>query len=127
MGDKGLEMSGEYMKVVNTTKKTTLCTNCKVANNFISRFIGLMGKKNLPEGNGLLITPCNSIHMFFMNMPLDIIFIDKNNMIVHLLENIKPWSLSGIMHGSCSAIELPSGTIKKTSSSVGDRLQFINI
>ena len=50
----------------------------KIANNFFKRFLGLMGKKKLPGGEGLLIAPCKSIHMCFMRFSIDAIFIDKN-------------------------------------------------
>ena len=50
----------------------------EVADNFVKRFLGLMGRKNLPQGQGLLITNCNSIHMCFMKFPIDVIYIDED-------------------------------------------------
>jgi uncharacterized membrane protein (UPF0127 family) len=112
------------MIIINTTKNSTLAKECAVADSFIKRFIGLMGKENLPEGGGLLITPCNSIHMFFMNFPLDIVFINKDRIIVHLIENIKPWQVSKVVFDARSTLELPVGTISTSSTQVGDVLKF---
>ena len=50
----------------------------EIADNFFRRFCGLMGKKNLPARHGLLISPCNSIHMCFMKFPIDAVFLDAH-------------------------------------------------
>lgn len=113
------------MRIENLTKGTTLSFNCEIANSFWKRFMGLMGKDNLPQGNGLVIVPCNSIHMFFMKFPLDIVFIDKNNIVVYVIENIKPWRASKIIRKAHSVIELPVGTIKSSQTYVGDQLEII--
>lgn len=110
------------MKIINLTQNTILAKNCKVADRFFLRFKGLMGEKNLPQGSGLLITPCSSIHMFFMRFPLDVVFIDKDNRAVYLIEGIRPWRLSPVVWKACSAIELPAGTIKASYTTIGDRL-----
>ena len=112
------------MMVENITKKIMLADNCKVADRFISRFIGLMGKQILHKSSGLLIVPCNSVHMFFMKFSLDIIFIDSKNTIIHLIDNLKPWRVSPLIPGSRSVLELPSGTIERTKTSIGDKLRF---
>jgi uncharacterized membrane protein (UPF0127 family) len=115
------------MEVKNVEKNTILASRCKLAGNFFKRFMGLMGRKHLDTGEALLITPCNSIHMFFMKFSLDVIFLDENNTIVYLLEGIRPWSVSPLIKEACSVLELPAGTIKATGSETGDRLVIENI
>ncbi len=112
------------MKISNASKNTVLADNCSVADNFASRFIGLMGRKELSSGKGLLIVPCNSIHMFFMRFPIDAVFLDKNNRVVHICESIKPWRISKIVGTAHSVLELPAGTALKTSTEVEDNLLF---
>jgi len=112
------------MQIKNLTKGTIVAHSCKIADNFISRFLGLMGKKGLPQGSGLLIVPCNSIHMFFMEIPLDIVFIDKDNTVIHIINNIRPWEYSKIIWKAHSVLELPSGTIHSSNTETGDRLAF---
>ncbi len=41
-----------------------------VANTFWTRFAGLMLKPPLAKGTGLVIMPCNSIHMCLCALPL---------------------------------------------------------
>lgn len=112
------------MKVLNSGKNTILAENCSIADTFVSRFKGLMGVSKFPAGSGLLIVPCNSIHMFFMKIPLDIVFLDRSNTVVHLIEDIQPWKISKIVSKAHSVLELPSGTIKASCTCIGDRLQI---
>lgn len=82
---------------------------------------GLLGKKLFPAGEGLLIEHCNSIHMFFMKFPLDILFVDENYKVVKIVKDLKIWMMS--MCGQAThTIELPVGTIDLHRVRVGDEL-----
>lgn len=65
----------------------------RVARTFVERARGLIGAKSLPPGEGMLILKCNAIHTFFMSFPIDATFLDKNNNIVKVVRNIRPWRL----------------------------------
>lgn len=95
-----------------------------VANNFVQRLRGLMFKKTIAENEGLLITPCNSIHMFFMKFAIDAVFLDKHHCIVELKEHVKPWSIIPPVKSAHATLELPAGTIKKMNLQIGDIVQF---
>ncbi|HEY9059161.1 MAG TPA: DUF192 domain-containing protein [Pseudobacteroides sp.] len=112
------------MKLINKSKGTIISSNLAVADSFIKRFSGLMAKRELPSGSGLLLTKCNSIHMCFMKFSLDIIFIDDSMKVVHLIKAIPPWRVSGIVRSAKSTIELPVGTIDVSSTEIGDLLDF---
>lgn len=60
----------------------------KITKNFKDRLIGLMGKKNI--NYSLLIKNCKSIHTFFMKEEIDVLLLDKNNIIIDIKRNIKP-------------------------------------
>lgn len=113
------------MKVINTTRNTILACNCSIAHSFWARFKGLQLKRSLPQGSGLLITPCNSIHMFFMRFPIDAVFIDKDQVVLFIEENIKPWRISKMVRKSKEVLELPAGTSAAAGAKPGDRLQYI--
>lgn len=85
----------------------------KKANTFLTRLKGLMFRKKPLDNEGLWIVPCNSIHMCFMFFPIDAVFLDKQNRITHLVNNLQPWRLVLPVSGAQSVIELPPGTIKK--------------
>ncbi|WP_318503663.1 DUF192 domain-containing protein [Bacillus sp. T3] len=85
----------------------------KKANTFLTRLKGLMFRKKPLNEEVLWIIPCNSIHMCFMFFPIDAVFLDKQNRIAHLVENLQPWRLVLPVASAHSVIELPSGTIEK--------------
>ncbi|VAW19923.1 hypothetical protein MNBD_BACTEROID05-1229, partial [hydrothermal vent metagenome] len=87
-----------------------------------SRMVGLLNRQSLGEGEALIITQCNSIHMFFMRFAIDCIFVDVNDCVVGLVKNIKPWRLSAIYFKAKFVIETPVGVIEKTKSALGDTL-----
>lgn len=78
----------------------------------------------LPLGGGLVIEPCNSIHMFFMGYPLDVIFTDEGGRVLFMYKGIKPWRIGRIVRGARRAIELPEGTIESGDTQIGDALRF---
>src|SRR3954454_10960881 len=112
------------MLIVNATRDTTLADKARRANGFLSRGRGLMFTDPLPDGGGLVLDPCNSIHMFFMRFPLDIVFLDKAGQVVFMYKGIKPWRMGRIVKGAKLAIELPEGTIVRTATQVGDTIAF---
>ena len=65
----------------------------EVARTFWQRVIGLMGRKSLPEEEGLLILKCNSIHTCFMRFAIDATFLDRDDNVVKVVRNIRPWRL----------------------------------
>ena len=63
----------------------------RVARTLFERIRGLVGTKSLPEGEGMLILRCNSIHTFFMSFPIDAAFLDRDGNVVKTVRNIRPW------------------------------------
>jgi uncharacterized protein len=114
---------GVLIKVLNQDR--IIVQKCEIANTFFKRLKGLLGKKDFPENGGLYIPKCNSIHMFFMKFPIDVLFLDQNKKIVFLLEEFSPWKIKATVKKAIATLELPSGTIKKHSLKVGDTLGFI--
>lgn len=108
------------MKILNLTRNTTISQNTKVASSFLARMVGLLNRDSLSEGEGLVITHCQQIHMFCMRFPIDVIFVDKNNVIVGLVKNIRPSAVSPIFWKADRAIELPVATIEKSYSQLND-------
>ena len=111
-------------KVFNKTKKNILVTELELAQTLKTRVIGLMGRKSLPEGSGLLIKRSgNSIHTFFMKFPIDLVFVSSQGQVKHVVKNMKPWKIVVaplLLPTDC--LELPAGTIEKTGTSIGDIL-----
>lgn len=110
------------MNVHNQTRQTQIANQARLADSFMSRLVGLLKTPSLEQGQGLVITSCQQIHMFFMKYALDVIFIDKNNHVVGLVEHIKPGHVSPFYWSASKAIEVPAGTIQLTQTALGDHI-----
>lgn len=106
----------------NKTKGSLLIKQLNIADTFVSRFLGLMGKTVEPT-EGLLIKPCNSIHCMFMKIPIDVIFVNEDNKVVHKILNMKPWTLSPIIKTSKYVVESPIGRF--TDVNIGDEIEIV--
>ncbi len=62
----------------------------KEANSFIEKFKGLMFIKDFDY---ILKIKCNGIHTFFMKTNIDVILTDKNDKILYIYRNVKPWRI----------------------------------
>ncbi len=112
------------MKVLNTARQTVVSDNLVIAKTFWARLVGLLDRSTLPEGEGLFISSCQGIHMFFMKFPIDVIFINKDKTVVGIVENIKPFEMSPMFWKASDAIELPAGTVQKSRTVLGDVLEI---
>ena len=93
-----------------------------VANTFWTRFAGLMLKPLLAKGTGLVIMPCNSIHMCFMRFAIDAIYFDENYRILKIVSNLKPWSGLSACLKAKGVVEMTSGEAKRLGLTIGDIL-----
>lgn len=84
---------------------------------------GLISRNSISCGEGLIIDPCNTIHMYFMRFPIDVLFVNKNNQVVYILENFKPWQVSRRIEESKYVIELPVDTIQNSNTHIGDKIK----
>jgi len=85
---------------------------------------GLLNRKSIGEKQALVITQCQSIHMFFMRFSIDVIFVNDKNKVVGLVERIRPFCLSKMYFKASYAIELAEGAIARTKTSVGDNVKI---
>ncbi len=113
-------------RVTNLNRNTLLAANATRADSFLSRFKGLMGVPHLPPGEGLHIAPCNSVHSFFMKIPIDVLFLDATQQVVDVMHAMAPWRMSKVYFNAKSVLELPAGTADATGTKTGDTLEFIS-
>jgi len=103
--------------------KISIGSRIKLADGFLVRLKGLLGRRGLSEGEGMLLSPCSSIHCFGMKFPIDVIFLDRNYNIVDLKRDMRPGS-----HASCKkaryVLELKAGEIEKHNLQIGQQLEF---
>ena len=109
-------------RVLNETKGTVVAEQVRVADGIWSRFWGLMGRRCLPEGHGLLLRPSASIHTAFMRFVIDVVFLDRESRVVKVVPQMKPYRVAAALSGGHSALELPAGAARRAQVEPGDRL-----
>ncbi len=115
------------MKFIHKKTQRVLASKAKKATTTLERMVGLMFRKEFGnEFDGLLIEPCNSIHNCFVRFPIDVIFISKNNVVVKVIREFKPWRFTGIYFKSKKVLELPGGTLD-FEIMVGDELEVSHV
>lgn len=111
--------------LINIDTVKPLVTSLKIADTFWTRFWGLIPKKSLPEGEGLMLSPCNSVHTLFMKFSIDIIILDRYYCVLKVYERVKPWRFIAPCKKGSNVLELPSGTVLATQTLVGHRVAFV--
>ena len=111
------------LRVLNLTRGTVVVAELDVANHGASRRKGLLGRKHFSEGEGLWIRPCEAVHTFFMNFPIDLVYLDRSYRVLKVRSGVPAWRISACLRAT-SVIEVPAGTIRVTQTQRGDRLEF---
>ncbi|MGP8268752.1 MAG: DUF192 domain-containing protein [Terracidiphilus sp.] len=111
------------LRVTNLTRHTVLATGLEVANSGSTRSKGLLGRARLAPGEGLWILPCEAVHTFFMQFPIDLVYLDRGNRIRKIRSAVPPWRLSACLTAH-SVLELVPGTIRDTQTQPGDQIEF---
>jgi uncharacterized membrane protein (UPF0127 family) len=109
--------------VRNLTRGTSLGDAIDVADDSAARAKGLLKRDRLDEGSGLWIVPCEAIHTFFMRFTIDVLFIDRKHRVRKAVKRLAPWRMSMCLPAH-SVLELPAGTIERTNTQKGDRLEI---
>ena len=99
------------------------CERCLLADTFLTRLRGLLGRPALGEGEGLLIRPANSIHTWFMRSVIDAVFLDRDLVVVGVAADVKPWRFAG-RRGSKFVLEVAAGESARHGIERGARLRM---
>ena len=91
-----------------TEDGTAVCERCELADRPLVRMRGLLGRTSLEPGAGMLITREPSVHTAFMRFAIDVVFLDKQDTIVKVVHDLRPWRIAGARR-AVAALELPAG------------------
>ena len=100
-----------------------LISQCWVAKTFFSRLMGLMGRKSIHSDEAILFPRCNSIHTFFMRVPIDVIFVGRDGSVIEVLESLGQWRMTLPRLKAKHVIELKAKRSRELGVSVGAKLQ----
>jgi uncharacterized protein len=112
--------------VYNKTRETFVATEATVADSYLARLIGLLGKTRrwAQLGKGLWIVPSRGVHTIGMLFPIDLVFLSKEKEVVHVEEHVRPFRISKVSLKATSVLELPPHTIYRSRTQVGDRFEI---
>ncbi len=118
------------MSARNLTRGTSLADRVEVAASLWARFLGLMGRRHLPAGDGLFLPGSNGIHMFFMRLPIDAVFVGRADSegarrVLSVHRGLRPWTgIVPLVRGADGCLELPVGAVDGTGTVPGDLVRF---
>jgi uncharacterized membrane protein (UPF0127 family) len=112
----------DCLHVSNHDRGTVLALRAFRARNLVDRTLGLMGQASLSDGAGMFLDGDNAIHTCFMRFAIDVVFVDDQGRVLHLIHQMVPWRISRIVWRARAVLELPTGILARSETQVGDRL-----
>lgn len=103
-------------------RSTTIGSRIGLANTSPTRFLGLMGRKSLEPGSGILLQPSSGVHTMFMRIAIDVVGLDRQMRVVKLWPRMRPWRLTSVSLKVQSVLELAAGQIEQCGIESGDQL-----
>ena len=114
------------MKTATLSKAdgTVVCRRCRLPATPYARSKGLLGRSSLEPGEGMLFRRTGSIHMFFMRFPLDVVFCDRDLVVLDVVRDLRPWRIAS-RKGAKVIVELAVGAAENVHA--GDQLLLATI
>jgi uncharacterized membrane protein (UPF0127 family) len=110
----------------NRTRQAYLATGLALAGTHWTRLRGLLGVAagDFSTGRGLWIFPCRGVHTLAMRFPIDVVYLDRARIVIHLETNLQPWRFAPVRIQAASVLELPVQTLTSTGTTLGDQLEI---
>lgn len=112
----------KHYRITNLTRSTMVCQEALLATRMMDRLRGLLGKKGLDAGSGLLIDPCSGVHTCGMGFALDIVALNRSNRVTGLWLAVDPWRIRGMSLRTSRMLELAAGALTPSATRLGDEL-----
>jgi uncharacterized protein len=61
------------------------------------RMKGLLGKASISREELLILPKTNSIHMFFMRFPIDVVYLNRCKQVLKVVHDLRPGQMSGCL------------------------------
>jgi uncharacterized membrane protein (UPF0127 family) len=109
----------------NSDTKAIVAARLRTATTHWKRLVGLIGTRADEFVNGgLWIAPCHGVHTYAMKFSIDVVYLSPDNQVLHVEENVRPWSMTPIITEAASVLELPAHTVFQTGTAVGDHIEL---
>jgi uncharacterized membrane protein (UPF0127 family) len=108
--------------IFNKTRESFLALNVTCAGTQLARLKGLVGVMRVSQGEGLWVIPSQGIHTIGVLFPIDVVYLDSKDRVIHLVEHLRPFRLGPIRMKCASVLELPPHVIYESQTQVGDQM-----
>jgi uncharacterized protein len=98
-----------------------VCERCVLADTPLARMRGLLGRRSLPSGEGILLRPASSVHTAFMRFAIDAVFLDRELRVLKVAPSLRPWRTAA-RRKAHAVLELGAGESERRGLKPGDRL-----
>jgi len=130
--NRDLKNYNAKLQIFNTNNEQIAEFSIAVADDENKKMYGLMNLDKLPQTHGMLFPFFENqvIAMWMKNtrIPLDMLFIDKNNVIANIKIDAKPYSLEIISSEKAvkKVLEINGGLTKKLGIKVGQKIKVLD-
>jgi uncharacterized membrane protein (UPF0127 family) len=107
--------------LMNARTGEVVASAVELADTRATRRRGLLGRDSLDASTAMVISPCFSIHTISMRFAIDVVFIDREGVVVRILRDLGPWRLA-IAPRARAVVEMAAGGLSARDVRVGDRL-----
>jgi uncharacterized protein len=112
-------------RILDRDRREVLCETCLLADTPTARLRGLLGRRELPPGEGVLLRPSGAVHTCFMRFAIDVAFLDRDLVVVAVVPRLRPWRLAA-RRGARAVLELAAGECERRDIGPGSRLVIAN-
>src|SRR5438034_7112709 len=107
--------------VYNETRQSFLSMGVDVADTHLTSLKGLLGKRKLRNDEGLWVVPSQGIHTIGVLFPIDVIYLDVEQRVIHLVEHLPPFRIGPLRPSCDSVLQMPTRTIYSSQTQIGDK------
>jgi len=115
-----------YALIIARTRRP-LASRVTVARTWVSRLVGLLGRRTLGEDEALVFPRCRAIHTLGMRFAIEAVFVDRAWQVVAVRGPLAPGRIVWPVRGAWGVVEVAEGTLARTGLGVGDQLNLVNI
>ena len=105
----------------NQTGESFVGLNIRRADTPLAKLRALFGQFRMKSGEGMWIVPSRGLHAMAFLTPVDVIYLDAQHRVIHLVEHLTPFRVAPIRLKSSSVLVLPPHTIYSSQTHLGDQ------
>ena len=114
-------MTAAGVTLTNARSRKIIARDVELALSRQARRQGLLKRASLSPHAALVLAPCFMVHTAFMQFAIDVIFVDRQGTVKHVVHNLGPWRMAACAR-AYATIELAAGTLERHEVNVGDKL-----